>query len=297
MKRSLGILAAGALAACSSNNGPTPPPPTTYTYTGTATTVDPENGTTTQAQAASSAQTNTTSIASAAAANNVSEPNNAAALSQAPNLPNTLVAALGDQAAVALKNPAFAVAGQVSKKGSSIFLPIDSACYTVSNNTITFNNGCNSLGSSGITENLGGTLTATLNSISWNVTETLTFNDTEDNDSGTFNGTASGNLQLSGSGSDLIIDGTATDGFTLNFTADGETVNEAFTIQLTFKSLSIDTSQTNCPSGIDGGKLDMSITVAGTDSSNSGNNFYENGGIEFVWTGCDAVGYIVGVAG
>jgi hypothetical protein len=293
MKRSFGILAAGVLAACSSsssNNGTAPPTPTTYSY-GTG---QPVSTGTQQSQAATSAQTNTTQIVAATQSGTVST--NAQTLSTAPELPNTIIADLGDEA-VAMKYPAFAVAGKLSKarKNGSIFLPIDDpSCYTVTNTTITYNNCDLTDSEDGITETVNGSLTATPGAMSWNITENVTFNDTTDNENFTFQGTATGSLTFTVSDTDVVINGTATDAFSGNFTGDGQTENFAYTAQITFKSFDISNScDPDFGAGPISGAFDVTVTAVSSDG-NAADLGYENFGYEFSWQGCDNVFVSVG---
>jgi hypothetical protein len=296
MKKVFGILAAGVLAACGSSsstggNGTTPPTPTSYSY-GTGTPVAAGSQ---QQTAAGDAQTNTTELVGATQSGTVSS--NAQTLSSAPDLPSTIIGDLGDQA-VALKNPAFSVAGKLAKahRNGSIFLPLDDpSCYTVSNNTITYNN-CNLTDSEeGITETVNGTLTATPNSLVWNITENLTFNDTTDNENFNFQGTATGNLSFTVSTTDVVVSGTATDAFTGVLT--GKTSeNFAYTAQVVFKSFDIsNTCDPDFGGGPISGAFDVSVTAVASNGS-AANVGYENFGYQFSWQGCDNVYVAVGTA-
>jgi hypothetical protein len=297
MKRVFGILATGVLAACgsssSNNNGTTPPTPTTYSY-GSGTPVQAGSG---QQTAAGDAQTNTTELVNATQSGSVSS--NAQTLSTAPELPNTIIADLGDQA-VALKNPAFSVAGKLSRaqRNGSIFLPItDSSCYTVNNNTITYNNCQLNDSAEGITETVNGTLTASATSLTWNINETLTFNNTSDNENFNFQGTATGNLNFTVTSTDVVINGTATDAFSGSFSGSGTTENFAYTAQVVFKSFDIsNTCDPDFGAGPISGAFDVSVTAVASNGS-AASVGYENFGYEFSWQGCDKVYVAVGTAG
>ena len=297
MKKVFGILAAGVLAACGSssssgNNGTAPPTPTSYSY-GTGT---PVQAGTQQQTAAGDAQSNTTELVGATQSGTVSS--NAQTLSSAPDFPDTIIADLGDQA-VALKNPAFSVAGKLAnaRRNGSIFLPLDDpSCYTVSGNTINYNN-CNLTDTQdGITETVNGTLTSTPTSLSWNISENLTFNDTTDNESFNFQGTATGNLSFTVSSTDIVISGTATSAFTGSLT--GKTSeNFAYTAQIVFKSFDISSScDPDFGAGPISGAFDVSVTAVASNGS-AASVGYEDFGYEFSWKGCDNVLVAVGSPG
>jgi hypothetical protein len=273
MKKVFGILAAGAFAACSSsttNPGGTPPTPTTYSY-GTGTPVSQGSQ---QAAAASTAQSQTQSIVSATQSGTVTD--NAATLSTAPDLPISLTSDLGAALVALPKNPLSAMVGSISKATRSG--EIVSGCYTVSGNTITYNN-CN-YSQSGFTYSVNGTLTATATNITWNINVTLTYSSSSDTLN--FTGNETGNLNITTTTTGGTIDGTATTGFSGNESAGGNTYNFAYTAQVVFTALTFDNT---CDTFVVGGKLAVSVTVAASSGSSSPG--FENFGYQFSWTGCD----------
>jgi hypothetical protein len=292
MKRVFGILATGVLAACGSSsstgNGLTPPTPTSYTY-GTGTPVATNSM---QATAASDANSNTSQIVSAATSGSVS--NNAATLSTAPQLPDTITASLGT-AVVVNKLPQSAdVVGSLFKATKSGTL--DTGCYTTSGNTITYND-CNYNYGSGITYTISGSLTSTPTSLTWNVTAKLTITSTGSN-AGSYiiNGNWTGSLTFATTSTDTVINGTATAAWSGNFTDSQENVNFAYTAAVVFKSLDISTSCDDGGGAISG-KLDVSVTAVASNGITAAELGYDNYGYEFTWNGCDTILVAVGSAG
>jgi hypothetical protein len=292
MKKAFGILAAGVLAACgsssSNNGGLTAPTPTSYTY-GTGA---PVSEGTEQATAATDANTNTQSIVSATQTGTVSS--NASTLNQAPTLPETLTADLGTAQRL-IPAPAYEVVGSISKATRSGQL--DTGCYTVSGNTITYNN-CNYDYGSGYTFTTSGTLTATPTSIVWNIKAEITFTDTSSGGlTYVIDGTWTGNLGFAVSSTDVVITGTATDAWSGNVTSSQENASFAYTAQIVFKSLDISQScDVEFGGGADSGKLDISVTAIANQGS-AAQYGYENYGYEFTWTGCDTILVAAGTAG
>jgi hypothetical protein len=291
MKKVFGLLAAFVLAACSSssNNGNSlpPPTPTSYSY-GTGTPVAQNSM---QATAATDANSSTSQVVSAATSGSVS--NNATTLSSAPQLPSTLATDLGT-AEVAPKLPqSYDVVGALTKARKAGTL--DTGCYTVSGDTISYNN-CSYDYGSGFTYTTSGTLTSTPTSLTWSITAKITYSSTTSGGgSYVINGTWNGNLTFASTSTDTVINGTATEGFSGNFTDSQENVDFAYTAQIAFKSLDISQS---CDStgGVVSGKLDISVTAiaSGVSASQLG---YENYGYEFTWNGCDTILVAVGSAG
>jgi hypothetical protein len=284
MKKAFGILAAGVFAACgssSSNNGQTPPTPTSYSY-GTGTPVSTGSQ---QQSAATDANTTTQGIVTATQSGTVQD--NASTLSNAPELPNTIIAQLG-AAQMANKNPAYDVVGNLSKATKSGAL--DTGCYTVSGNTITYNN-CN-IGDSTFTYSISGSLTATATSITWNIKADYAFNSSGESE--TVDGTWTGDLTFTVTTTDTIVNGTATAEYSGNFTSSSENVSFAYTAQVVFKSLD---ANANCDGGggVIGGKLDVSVTAVASNGSAAQVGF-ENFGYEFTWTGCDTILVATGTA-
>jgi hypothetical protein len=276
MNKISGIVSLCALIACggtsSGNNATTPPTPTTYSF-GTGT---PVQSGTEQATAASTAQSSTAGIVSANASGVTS--NNATALSEAPDLPTTITAELGE-ALIALPDPvAKAVAGGVAKASKNA---LESGCFTVSGNTITYNN-CN-LSDSGFSFEVDGTLTATPSNITWNINATESFSSA--NESINFKGTETGDLSFTTTSGGGSVDGQATTGFAGTESASGDTINFAYTAQVTFKSLAWSNS---CDGFFTGGAMDVTVTVA-VNGSQPNETGFENLGLEFTWTGCDSL--------
>ena len=280
MKKAFVIFAAGLLAACSSSNnsgGGSAPTPTTYSYSGT-----PTQPTTTQTGAATTAQSDTQSVVSAATQGTVT--NNADGLSTAPQLPDDVVAGL--QAVVALpKRPSSEMVAKLMRATKSG--EIETGCYTVSGNTLSYNN-CN-LSGSGYSLTISGTLTATPTNITWSVTANYTFTDSSDNFVETGNWT--GNLNLTGDGNNGSISGQANSGWTVTGSSSGTNFDFAYTAQVLFNAL---TYSSDCTTGdfFVGGSMDVSVTV--TDSSFTGG--YENFGIQYDFSGCGTVTVITGTA-
>ncbi len=293
MKRVFGILATGVLAACGSSsstgNGLTPPTPTSYTY-GSGSPVATGSQ---QEQAATDANSNTSQVVSAATSGSVS--NNAATLSTAPQLPDTITASLGTLGVVANKLPqSYDVVGALRKAQKSGTL--DTGCYTTSGNTITYNN-CNYDYGTGITYTISGSLTSTPTSLTWNVTAKLTLVSTGSNPvNEVINGNWTGNLTFTSTSTDTVINGTATAAWSGNVTDSQENVDFAFTAAVVFKSLDI---STNCDSGggAISGKLDVSVTGVANNGITTAQLGIANYGYEFTWNGCDTVLVAVGSAG
>lgn len=285
MKKVFGILAVGVLSACSSSNSPGTtaiPTPTSYSY-GTGT---PVQGGSQQESAANSTQTQTQSVVTAATSGSVQS--NATTLSNAPNIPVTVVQALGQALVAQPENPiAQSVVGSISEAHRSG--AIVAGCYTVSGNTITYNN-CN-YSSSGYSYTVNGTLTATSSNITWNITETYDFTSSSDNFH--FTGNETGDLNFTTTSTGGTIDGKATVGFAGNETYNGNTYDFAYVAQVTFKSFAWDDT---CSTWAVGGKVDVTVTVAvnGNQQVNTG---YSNVGYEFTWAGCGSVLVAQGTAG
>jgi hypothetical protein len=275
MKKISEIVSLCALFACggtSSNNATTPPTPTTYAY-GTGTPVQSGSD---KATAAQSAQSSTQGVVSANAGSVSSS--NAAALSATPDLPTTITAELGE-ALIALPNPVAAAIADGAAKASKRAL--ESGCYTVSGNTITYNN-C-SLNDSGVTFDVNGSLTATPSNITWNIDATYGF--VSGTDSLNFKGTETGNLAFTTTSGGGSINGQATTGFAGTESASGQTINFAYTAQVTFKSLAWSNS---CSGFFTGGAMDVTVTVA-VNGSQPNETGFENLGLEFTWTGCNSL--------
>jgi hypothetical protein len=283
MKKAFGILAASVFAACgsSSSNSQTPPTPTSYSY-GTGTPVATGSQ---QETAGTEASSSTQAVVTATQTGTVQE--NAATLSNAPQLPNTIISELG-AAQAANKNPAYDVIGNLSKATKSGAL--DTGCYTVSGNTITYNN-C-SIGDSSFTYSISGSLTATPTSVTWNIKANYAFNQSGETEN--VDGTWTGNLTFNVSASDTIVDGTATAAYSGTFSNSSESVSFAYTAQVVFKSLD---ANVNCDGGggIASGKLDVSVTAVASNGSAAQEGF-ENFGYEFTWTGCDTILVATGTA-
>jgi hypothetical protein len=273
MKKVFGILAVGALSACGSSNSNgnvTPPTPTTYSY-GTG---SPVTSGSTQETAANTATTTTQTSVQAATSGSVS--NNAATLSSTPDLPILVVGSLGQGQVAMPKNPiAQSMVGSLRDAQRSGALA--SGCYTVSGNTITYNN-CN-YSASGYSYSVNGSLTATPTNISWNITATYSF--TSASNSINFTGNETGNLNLTTTSTGGTVDGQATVGFSGTEVASGNTYNFAYTAQVTFKQFAWDNT---CSTFGTGGKIDVTVTVNVNGSTT--NVGYENVGYEFTWNGC-----------
>jgi hypothetical protein len=286
MKNRFGILAVGVLAACGSSNGTNgtaPPAPTNYTY-GAGT---PVATGTMQEQAANDANENTQEVVNATQNGSVSD--NASTLSNAPQIPNAIISDLGD-GAMAVKNPTYSVVGKLAKATKSGKL--DTGCYTVNGNTITYNS-CN-LGDQDFTYTISGSLTATPTAMNWNIKASFSFNDTTDNESESLVGTWTGSLTFDVSSTDAIVDGTATAAYTGNVVGSGENINFAYTAQVVFKSLDVSTTCDD-GGGAVAGKLDVSVTAVASNGTAADDGF-ENFGYEFSWTGCDQVNVATGTA-
>jgi hypothetical protein len=283
MKKAFGILTAGVFAACgsSSSNSQTPPTPTSYSY-GTGTPVATNSQ---QETAGNQANSSTQEVVTATQSGTVQD--NASTLSNAPQLPNTIIAELG-AAQMANKNPAYDVVGNLSKAVKSGTL--DTGCYTVSGNTITYNN-CN-IGDSSFTYSISGSLTATPTSLTWNIKADYAFSSSGESEN--VNGTWTGNLTFTTSTSDTIVNGTATAAYSGNFTSSSENVSFAYTAQVVFKSLDASAS-CDGGGGVVGGKLDVSVTAVASNGSAAQVGF-ENFGYEFTWTGCDTILVATGTA-
>jgi hypothetical protein len=286
MKKAFGFLAAGVLAACSSsssnNNGVTPPTPTSYTY-GTGTPVASGSQ---QDSAAQTANSDTEQDVTVATQGNVQ--NNASQLSSAPFLPDDVVGSLG-VAQAAMKDPAYAVVGKVVRATRSGSL--DTGCYTVSGNTITYNN-CNSSGT-GFTYTINGTLTATTTSLTWNIK--VSFNISDSSATEDFNGTWAGNFTFASTSTDTTVDGTASSAWTVAVTSSSGNENVAYTAQIVFKALDVSTTCDD-GGGIISGKMDVSVTAVASNGTAAQDGF-ENFGYEFTWNGCDTIAVATGTAG
>src|SRR5450631_2909096 len=214
MKNGFGILAVGVLAACGSSsgtNGTTPPTPTSYTY-GSGT---PVVANSMQETAANDANSSTQQVVSAAQG---SVSDNASTLTNAPQIPNTIISDLGD-AVLAHQNPTYSVVGKLAKATKNGTL--DTGCYTVNGDTITYN-ACN-LGDQSFTYTVTGSLTATPTSMTWNIKANFTFSDNGESEN--LVGTWTGNLTFAVSSTDVVVGGTATAAYTGNEAGSGENVN------------------------------------------------------------------------
>jgi hypothetical protein len=170
---------------------------------------------------------------------------------------------------------------------------LDTGCYTVSGNTITYND-CDYNYGSGITYTISGSLTSTPTSLTWNVTAKLTFTSSSGNY--VINGTWTGSLTFATTSTDTIINGTATAAWSGNFTDSQENVDFAYTAAVVFKSLDI---STDCDSGggAISGKLDVSVTAVANNGVTAAELGYDNYGYEFTWNGCDTILVAVGTSG
>jgi hypothetical protein len=262
------------LFACggTSNNAVTPPAPTNYTF-GTGAPVQSGSQ---QASAASNAQSSTQDIVSASSSG--ASTGNAAALSAAPDLPLEITGELGE-GLIAMPGPvAAAVKGGIANAGRRA---LQSGCFTVSGNTITYNN-C-SLNENGVTAEVDGSLTATPSNVTWNIN--LSESAVEGADSFTFKGAETGNLNFTNTANSGTISGLATTGFSGAVTSNNQTINFAYTAQVTFKSLAWSNS---CDGFFTGGAMDVTVTVA-VNGSQANETGFENIGLEFTWAGCDSV--------
>jgi hypothetical protein len=288
MKKYLAILATLGLAACGSNNTPpAPPTPTVYTY---PTTTQTATAGSTQANAAQTASSNAGSVVTAAQAGNVT--NNAPTLSAAPTIPDDIVADLQSSVGLPKKLPSAAsVVGNLNRATKSGTL--DTGCYTVSGNTITYNN-CDE-GSAGFQYTVNGTLTATPTSMTWSIQVSFSITDTEDgsNVAETLDGTWDGNLTFSG---DTTTSGTATTAYAISVSDNSTNEQYAYTAQIVFKSLDYNQSCEDGAGDFDSGKLDASVTLVVSGDNTFGENGLDNFGIEFTWSGCGVVAYADGTA-
>jgi hypothetical protein len=283
MRNRFGILAVGVLAACgssSSTNGTTPPTPTTYTY-GSGTPVSTGSQ---QETAANDANQSTQQVVTAAQG---SVTDNASTLSNAPQIPNAIIADLGDET-LANKNPAYSVVGKLAKATKNGTL--DTGCYTVSGDTITYN-ACN-LGDQDFTYTITGSLTSTPTGMNWNIKATFNFSDNGESEN--LVGTWTGSLTFSVSSTDVVVDGTATAAYTGNVVGSGENVNFAYTAQIVFKSFDV-SNTCDDGGGVISGKLDVSVTAVASNGTAAEDGF-ENFGYEFTWNGCDTVTVATGTA-
>jgi hypothetical protein len=260
-----------ACGGTSSNSATTPPAPTTYTF-GAG---QPVQSGTEQANAASNAGSSTQGVVSASSSG--ASTNNAAALTDVPNLPTDIAAELGE-ALIAMPNP---VAAAIAGNASNARRALQTGCYTVSNNTITYNN-C-SLSDSGFTFGIDGSLTATPSNVTWNIN--ATYGLVSGTESVNFKGAETGNLNFTTTANGGTISGLATTGFAGNESANNQTINFAYTAQVTFKSL---TWSNSCDGFFTGGAMDVTVTVA-VNGSQPNETGFENLGLEFTWQGCDNV--------
>ncbi len=265
MKRCVGILSAAALAACGGSSTPAvnSPPLTTFTYSA------PQAPTATQQNTANTASTSVSQVVVS------TSPNNPTGASTAPELADSLaVQVLAATAQRSPNSPASQAALHLAQKTRSGELATN--CYTVSGNTLTYNN-CSYSGS-GYSETANGTLTATATNVTWNLTFTVSFSDT----SGSFNwqGIWTGNINYTA---------TSIDGFCLsqnsgNASSGGQNETFAWTVGLNFHNITVSTS---CDGG--GGIVSGTLEARANASGSINVYGYTQKGIEFVWTGCDAV--------
>lgn len=266
MKR-FGVLSAALLAACgsSSSSSVNSPPLTTFTYSA------PQPVVTGSVQA-TSANNASTSVGQIVVSTSPNNPTGAAA---AP----TLAESLGLQvlAATAQKNPgspaAQATANLVQKTRSG---ELDTNCYNVSGNTLSYNN-C-SITSQGYTVTANGSLTATASNITWN----LTFTESGSGTSGTVNVTydSSGNINYT----PTSISGSCQEGFSGSASYNGQNESFAFTIGIDFINITI-SDTCDGSGGIVSGTLEIRANSTGANNPFG----FTQKGVEFIWSQCDQV--------
>ena len=269
MKRCFAILAAGLLAACGGSNSSSvnAPPLTTFTYS------NPAPPTTTQTTTAMEASTSVGQVVVSASQGD------AASASGAPELADSIgEQALGAAAMAAPRTPTSEAARQLAVKTRSGAL--ETGCYTVTGDTLTYNN-C-SYSSSGYTYTANGTLTATATNVTWNLTFTVSY--TSSSETFNYDGNWTGNMTYTSTSTGGTISGSCLSQDSGNFSGSGESGNFAWTVGLDFLGI---TYSTSCDSGggITGGTLEIRANESGTLDLFG----YKQAGLEIIWSGCDAV--------
>ena len=239
------------------------PPLTTFTYS------TPQPATTAQATTANNASTSVGQIVVS------TSPSNPTGAVNAPRLAD----GIGEQALVAASvaapnTPIAAAARQLAIKTRSGELA--SSCFSVSGDTLTYND-C-TFSATGVTIFASGTLTATANTIEWNLTFTGTYSGTAGNES--WQGLWTGNVNYtptSISGSCLSQNSGIT-------TSNGSTATNAWTVGLDFLNMTV---APTCDGG--GGIVSGTLEVRANASGSSNPFNLTQKGIEYIWSACDQV--------
>ena len=270
MKRCLVILAASVLAACSSGSGPgtvNSPALTTFQYT------TPAPATPTQATTAMTASTDVGQVVVSASSGDTASESNA------PELADELGSqALGVAAMAAPRSPSAEAAKQLLLKQRSGQLT--TGCYSVTGNTLTYNN-C-SLTSGGITITANGTLTATTSNVTWNLT--FTVSGSSSGETVNWDGVYTGNISYTTTSGGGTITGSALSQNSGSYSGSSGSGSGAWTVGIDFLNV---TWATSCDytGGITGGTLEIRANATGTFDIYG----FKQAGIEYTWSGCDTV--------
>ncbi len=271
MKKILGLIASAALVACSSgtgSNGVQPPPSKTFTYGSGST------PTTQQQTAATDAQTTSNQVVVAATSGN------SAQAASAPELATTITTEALPAALAPTPNPHFASAeAMVSKAKAGLRSGALAAnCYTETASSLTYNHCDCSGGTTGYTCSINGTLTASTDNVTWNITIVIDYSGSGSTVSET--GTLSGNITVTTTTTGGTINGFAKEEISATASGNGSSDYFAYTAEVDFRTLVFDN---NCSGFFTSGQLEARRTVA-----TSGNYTapYSNAGALFVWSGC-----------
>jgi hypothetical protein len=279
MKKSLGLFAAAVLAACSSgtgSNGVQAPPSKTFTYgSGSAPSAQ-------QQTAATDASTTTNQVVVAATGGST------ASASSAPELATTITTEALPAAMAPSPTPRFSSTETMMSKAKANVRggSLAANCYTETANSLTYNHCDCSGGTTGYTCSINGTLTASADNVTWNITITIDYSGS--GSTVTEDGTLSGDITVTTTTTGGTINGFAKE--EISATANGSGTSEyfAYTAEVDFRSLVFDN---NCSGFFTSGELEARRTVA-----TSGNYTapYTNAGALFDWTACGS--YTVAVS-
>jgi hypothetical protein len=264
MKR-FGVLSAALLAACGGSSTPSvnAPPLTTFTYSA------PQTATATQQSTATTASTDVGQIVVS------TSPSNPAGASSAPTLAESLgVSVLEATAQRSPNSPAAEAAARLAQKTRSG--EITANCYSVTGDTLTYNN-C-SYSYNGVSETANGTLTATASTVTWNLTFTVSVTDTSGNFSVQY--VSTGNISYTATS----ISGSCVSQYSGTGNYNGQSESFAFTVGIDFLNITISAT---CDGG--GGIVSGTLEVRANATGSANYLGFTQKGVEYIWSGCDTV--------
>jgi len=255
------VLACGGSNGGNNNNKNGTPGLKTFSYG------SPQAPTAAQQNTANSAQTQMNNAVKASVNGQVS---NAASL---PSLTDSLAGSLPNNLLAVPENPAASIGGE-----ASLLIhrtpELNQGCYTFTSSSITYSN-C-TISGSGFNETLNGSLSASGNTVTWNLTVTYAYSSGNVSANGTYNWT--GQLTVT----ETTIVGQGRSAFS-GHAASGSTTYDyqytaGFDANLTYQA---------SPYCITGGTLEIRRTLNGT--SNAGAVPVHDAALKYTWTGCGSV--------